>query len=133
MNRHQTITPLLVACALLLAIGAEVRHLCLLPDIVQAQSFVAINSLADITGNATSHPFASVSTPALWVQVVAPAANAAAVRLAGSAVSSTQGAVIAPGGSFLLPMSQRSGLYYDLSTLYYYAASGDKVSIIWGN
>jgi hypothetical protein len=32
----------------------------------------------------------------------------------------------------MLPMSQRPGLYYDLSTLYYYAASGDMLSVVWG-
>lgn len=74
---------------------------------------------------------------ARWIQIICPAANSAVVRLGDVNISATQGLPIAAGGGMLYPplpanpIIRGSNQLYDLSTLYYRAASGDKVSIVW--
>lgn len=67
-------------------------------------------------------------------------ANANAVRVGGSNVSSTVGAPIAPGGGLFFPpvpvdfqQPVQTNNYYDLTAIYVYVVTGDKVSVLWGN
>lgn len=86
-------------------------------------------SPAELTGNSAAQVVAAVGE-ALWVLFVAPSGNSGVVRVGDSNVSATRGIPIAAGTGFMLPFSQ--GLIgYDLSKLYWYAASPDKVNIIW--
>lgn len=92
-------------------------------------STIAIVTVPDITGDAANH---AVSTgTARWIQFVAPAANAANVRVGDSNISSTRGIPIPPGGSMFLPESPDLGLGYDLANVFYRATTGDIVSIAW--
>lgn len=116
------------------------------PRSVTAQGgTVAITSPVDITGDAAAHQLVSAGGTARWVSVVTcgstncAAANASPVRIGDSNVSATRGQPIAPGGTFFfpaLPADSREAIqqhFYNLGSLYYYAASGDKISVAWGN
>ena len=93
-----------------------------------------IISAADITGNGASHVL-QASVSARWVQIINVTGNSAVVRIGDSSVSSTRGAAIAVGGGLMLPpipSTSSTAMYYNLGTIYYYAANGDKISLIWG-
>ena len=99
---------------------------------VNAQTLVAVSSAADITGDGAAHTLQATKTTARWVVVIAATTNTAAVRLGGSGVSVSQGAAVAAGGGFMYPPMPNLNTQYDLSTLYYYAAVGDKLTLVWG-
>ena len=99
---------------------------------VNAQTIVAVSSASDITGDGAAHALQATKTTARWVVVIAATTNTAAVRLGGSTVSVSQGAVVAAGGGFMYPPMPNLNTQYDLSTLYYYAAVGDKLTLVWG-
>lgn len=82
----------------------------------------------DITGTGVAVQVAS-SGGAQWVQFIADPGNTSAVRVADGSVSATRGARIAPGAGMLMPMAKG----YSLANVYVYVASGDKVSVLWGN
>lgn len=92
-------------------------------------SLVAEGTRTEITGTGVAVQIASSGT-ARWVQVIADAANTAAVRTGDSTVNSTSGAKIAPGGGFMRPPQ---GALYGLQSIYVFVATGDKVSVLWGN
>ncbi len=91
---------------------------------------------ADIAGDGSAHVLGT--GVARWVQVNCAAANSAAVRLGDSNTSATRGAPMPAGGGMMLPpipsapTYQAPDQYYDLSKIYYYAANGDKISLVWG-
>lgn len=95
-------------------------------------------SLADITGDSATHQLQS-SGSAKWVLIIPLAANAAKVRIGDSSTSVSRGVELAPGGGFFmppLPIDTRQSVQqhrYDLSTIYYYVVTGDKISVVWGN
>jgi hypothetical protein len=89
----------------------------------------ALGTRTEITGTAAAVQIAS-SGVARWVQFVADPGNAAAVRVGDSTVTSTSGARVAAGGGLLLPYQ---GANYTLASIYVYIASGDKVSVLWGD
>lgn len=95
-------------------------------------------SIPDITGDAATHQLQS-SGFAKWVLIIPLAANSAKVRIGDSATSATRGAEVAPGGGLFMPpfpIDTRQSVQqhrYDLSAIYYFAATGDKISVIWGN
>lgn len=93
-----------------------------------------IGSLADITGDAAAHQLSSTAIDAKWVIIIALSANGAVVRVGDTNTSASRGAAVAAGGGLTLPlltpMQPRNA--YDLSKIYYYAASGDKISVIYG-
>ncbi len=99
---------------------------------------VAPTTITDITGDAASHQLAA-SGQARWVQFVALAANGAAVRIGDSNVGTSRGTAVAAGGGFLLPPIPNDDRlatadhYYNLASIYYYAGSGDKISVTWSN
>jgi len=88
-----------------------------------------IVSPAEITCDSAAH---AVSTAGIarWVLFVAPAANAAVVRVGDSNAGASRGIPIAAGGGYLLPVV--SGFPgYDLTKIFYYCTSADKVNISW--
>ena len=99
---------------------------------VSAQAIVQVSSAADITGDGAAHALQSSKTTARWVVVISASTNSAVIRLGGSTTSSSQGAAIAVGGGFMYPPIPAGSVYYDLNALYYYAATGDKLTVIWG-
>ncbi len=131
---------LLMAIALIVLVWAIGFH----PSTVSAQGgTVLIVTPADLIGDAAAHQLFPLGGTARWVSVIAcgstncTATNAAPIRLGDSSTSATRGQPIAPGGSFFLPSmaaDPREGVpeqLWNLSSLYYYAASGDKISVAW--
>ena len=104
----------------------------------QSAGAVTVVSVVDVTGDGSAHKLQSSAVTARWVQIICSTSNVSAVRLGSSTVSSTQGAPLAAGGGFMLPPiapapgTKNADVYYDLSTIYYYAAAGDKFSMILG-
>jgi len=112
--------------------------ICTVPPMpAQSTGAIALSSVADLTGDGSTHAVAASGT-ARWVVVLAATSNTANVRVGDSTVSSTRGASILPGGSFMFPAMpsapkmNTADQYYSLSGVYYYAAVGDKVSVVWG-
>jgi hypothetical protein len=93
-------------------------------------------SAADITGDGNVHALAAGS--ARWVQIVCASTNGAVVRVGDSAISATRGIPIAAGAGFMLPpippapTMRAQDQYYQMGTIYYRAANGDKISVVWG-
>lgn len=108
------------------------RKLLVIAAVLWSSCFGAINiaSVADVSGDGASHQIASSGT-ARWVQIVARSTNASVVIVGDSAITTTRGVPIAPGGGFMFPASQNSNDPYPLSSIYYLAQTGDKVSILW--
>jgi hypothetical protein len=112
--------------------------LVLLPAYGQRQGgAVAPISVSDYTGTAATIQLFPAGGGARWVQLIAPTGNAATVRWGDSTTSVSKGGMIAAGGAmFLPPLSNddRESSYvhlYDLSKLYAYIATGDKLTVIW--
>lgn len=84
----------------------------------------------EINCDSTSH---AVSTSGLvaWVQVIAPAANAAVVRFGDLSVGASRGFPIAAGGGYNTPVLPPGSPRYDLTQLFYYCTTGDKIDIGW--
>jgi hypothetical protein len=98
---------------------------------------VTITSLTDISGSSATVQL-SASGSARWIQFIAPTANMSVVRIGDSNIGTTRGAAVAPGGGFMMPVivspSEPAGATrYSLSGIYYYVATGDKLSVIWAN
>lgn len=106
------------------------------PPNIQAQSgAISPVASADITGTGAAVQVFPAGGLARWVQIIAPGGNAATVRLGDPSTSATIGLPIAPGGGFLFPPlpadSARGGASaYNLSNIWVYVASGDKVSAL---
>lgn len=90
----------------------------------------ALSTLPDITGSGATVQITTQHRIARWVQVSTPTSNTAAIRVGDSAVSATQGTLVAPGFGQFFPFT---GQPMDISEIYVYAASGDKVAITWLN
>jgi hypothetical protein len=88
-------------------------------------------TVTDITGDSATHPLAT-SGNARWVQIIAGSGNGSVVRVGDSSTSATRGLPLAPGGGLFLPVLP-GGLNYKLSAIYYYAVSGDSLSVMWCN
>lgn len=107
----------------------------LTPASGQSSALIRPYTMADITGTGAAVRIQTSGT-ARWVEIVAQAGNAANVRFGDSAVTAARGIPIVPGaGQFLPFIPPRTGMnasnLYDLSSIYVYVASGDKVSVIW--
>lgn len=112
-----------IVAALLLAV------LLRLPEPVHAQpGNGTFSTIADITGTGAAVAVAG-SGSARWCQLQAPSTNTADVRWGDSNVSSSRGAGIAAGGGQMTPYQAQ---LYNLSSLYVFVASGDKVRITCG-
>ena len=88
----------------------------------------------DITGDGDAHALSASSVKVKWVQVVgvSVADPAHAVRIGDSTTVDGNGAPIysVGDGQFVTPVDVKS--WYDLSQIYYWAASGDKIAVIYG-
>ena len=114
---------------------AAILTLCLLGGLAEGQQ-AQFGSLPDITGTGATVQLTASSITVRWVQLVTPTGNAAVVRWGDSNVSVSRGAIIAPGGGQFVPpippnQNAPSQNTVNLSTLYLYIASGDKVSVTY--
>jgi hypothetical protein len=95
-----------------------------------------IVNLPLITGDGAAHPFsATVPEDAKWVQIVAEsvASTSAPIRVGGASVSSSVGAPLyQQGASQFLPQDPTDLIErYHLLGMSYWAASGDKLSVMY--
>jgi len=100
----------------------------LLAFLLSAQTLIVVP--AEITCDSAAHAV-STSGLALWVQLIAPSTNSAVVRFGDSSVSATRGFPIAAGGGYNTPVVSQGSPRYDLTKLFYYCTTGDKVDIGW--
>jgi len=96
--------------------------------ILGAQTLIRVP--AEVTCDSAAHAV-STSGLAVWVQFIAPAANSAVVRVGDSNVSATRGFPIAAGGGYNTPVLGQGNPRYDLTKIFYYCTTGDKVVIGW--
>ena len=97
----------------------------------QTANPVRMHSLADISGSSTTVAISTSGTGAQWIQFVAPTGNVSVARWGGPETTSAIGSIIAPGaGQFTPPCPP--GSFYPLNTVYVYVATGDKLSITYG-
>ena len=92
---------------------------------------VRLHSLADITGTSTTVAISTSGAGAQWIQFVAPTGNASIARWGGPETTSSIGSIIAAGAGQMTPPVP-PGSYYVLNTVYVYVATGDKLSITYG-
>ena len=138
MNNAKQFSLIQLAASLIIAIAAggilTLDLLTLRPIPVQAQGTSATpGSMADVTGDGAKHQFTTAITGARWIQFICAAGNSGtAVRIGDVNISATRGDTCAAGGGVFVPEPVTSPRTYDLSTWYYLAQSGDKVSITYG-
>ena len=114
------------------------RVLLILAVVLLACAQVSLTTVTDVTGDAGTHQLQATGT-AKWVLVIAPTTNSATVRIGDQNTSVSRGAAVAAGAGLMLPPIPPSSTLaakdqvYGLSSIYYYAAVGDKLSIVWGN
>ena len=101
---------------------------------------MTVHTIADFAPGGTATALAT-SGAARWILISVPAGNGAVVRIGDANVSATQGvavAAITTAGSILLPPlpptkeSNPADSLYQLSQVFAYAASTDKVSVTYG-
>ena len=85
---------------------------------------------AEVTCDSAAHAVGT-SGSAVWVQLIAPTTNSAVVRFGDANVSATRGLPIAAGGGYNTPVLGQGNPRYDISKLFYYCTTGDKVDIGW--
>ncbi len=85
---------------------------------------------AEITCDSATHALGT-ATNAVWVQMVAPSGNSAVIRWGDSNTATSRGAIIAPGGGQLLPAVAGRIQGYDLTKIYYYCTSSDKLEVVY--
>lgn len=109
-----------------------------------SQASIRIVTLADISGDAAAHAVAAIGS-AHWISISAApentttncgsSAHSACVITGDSNISTSRGQWIEPGGSFLyapLYGQTQANFEYDLTTIYYLAPVGAKVTIMYG-
>lgn len=109
-----------------------------------SQASIRIVTLADIAGDAAAHAVVAIGF-AHWISVSAApentttncgsSAHTACVFTGDSNISTSRGQWIVPGGSFLYaPVygATQANFEYDLTTVYYLAPVGAKVTITYG-
>ena len=96
-----------------------------------------VHTLPDFTGNGTTQPLAVTRMMANWIQFTVPLApngstttNSAAVRVGDQFVSPTRGTQVTIFGMLFPATSDSASL--DLSQIYFYAATGDKLQVTYG-
>jgi len=94
-----------------------------------AQQSSNLATLPDITGTGVAVALTpGVHTYARWIQFYCPTANTSNVYWGDSLVSATRGSACPAGFGQMAPPSELS---YDLSTVYVFVASGDKVKVTY--
>lgn len=98
---------------------------------------INLKTQPDIAGTGAAQALVGPAN-ARWVQLVAPSGNVSVVRWGGSLVTSSRGAIIAPGGGQMLPAfapatggSSQSTLY-DLTRIFVLVQIGDSLTVTWG-
>jgi hypothetical protein len=113
--------------------------LCIAYLLLGQTGYVAPVTMADITGDNAAHKL-QASGSAKWVQFVAQSSNTGTARVGDSTCSATRGIPLAASTGFMFPpipstpgQAVPGAQLYDLASIYYYAATGDKLSVTWGN
>ncbi len=89
-----------------------------------------ISTPAAISGSNATVAIGS-SGSARWIIINAPTANNALVRCGDSATTADRGITIDKGTSLTLPVLPDRQPGYQLSKIFCYVASGDKLNIMW--
>lgn len=111
--------------------------LAILAALVYGQS-ASVTTFPDISGSSATVPLNATGS-CVWVQIVAPAANAAISRWGDVTTGATRGGLLPAGsGQFLPPRPINDQLtvssqLYSLASLYVYVASGDKITFVCGH
>lgn len=121
-----------------LPLASAVLSLVLSPSFIgsagaQSTAF-SITSPATITGDGAKHALATSGT-CQWVVIKAVKGNSADIMIGDTNTSSSRGLALVStatdGGSLRIDSLVRNGIV--LSSIYYYAATGDKLTYVWGN
>lgn len=96
---------------------------------IYAQNAAVVTSLADLAGNNAAQQIATVGV-GYWVQITAPSTNLSVARCGDVNVSATRGNYIAAGAGQMYPPV---GYAYNLSSIYCYVATGDKVTLTYAH
>ena len=95
-------------------------------------SRAAINPLTDISGGSATVALEATGTDvAKWIALLAPPGNSNNVRFGDSTTTATKGGLLVPGATFTTPACDTC--VYPLSGTYVYVATGDKLTVTWGN
>ncbi len=115
-----------------MSIPSVLLSFCLFSASLAFSQTVSLVTIPDKTGDAAAHQIQTSGT-CKALQIIAQVGNAAVVRIGDSTVSASAGLPIAAGGGLFLPpitfSNGSSFVSYKLSAMYYYAGSGDVVSI----
>lgn len=113
------------------------RFILLFVSVLTLGAVTSPATLADLTGDASTHPVSATSIHAWTVDLTALATNSAACRIGDSNTTSSRGQVIAAGGSYHFqgrPSATNVNAKdqaFDLSTIYYNCGSGDKLTVMY--
>jgi hypothetical protein len=92
-------------------------------------------NLPKFTGDGSVHALSATPLAARWVQIVAESVASAGtpIRIGGTGVSSTEGIPLgaATSAQFFPQDTTDRFNFYDLSTMKYFAASGDTFSVMY--
>ena len=90
-----------------------------------------VQNALTLTGVAATETVTADTQKGKWVQLLADAGNSAAVNIGGPATSATVGFPLAAGASIFFPQISDAMEFYQLAKIYYYAANGDKLHVLW--
>ncbi len=90
-----------------------------------------VHNIPDVTPGGVAVALAASRTPCNWLQIIAPATNAAAVRLGDYTTGAASGVSIGVGGGQMFPPIG-DAQYLDLALIYVYGTTTDKVSVVYG-
>lgn len=92
---------------------------------------MVLGTIADITPNSTATPLSSNTNPILATWIIA-VANGTSIRIGDASVGAARGVVCPSGIPVTIPRGDFDQQGYDLSKVYVYGTSSDKVSITYG-
>ena len=93
-----------------------------------------VYSLADITGDGSAHSLVAAGVPnqAAWVQIGALSTNLSSGRWGDANIGANRGMPLGAGYQQLIPTHPSDQTQvYSLNQIYYYLASGDKLSVVY--
>jgi hypothetical protein len=100
---------------------------------------VTVTPLPDVVGASTTTQLAS-SGSCKFVIIIAWPTNTGTVRVGDSTTTSSKGATLPPGSGLMLPalpsfLGQVSSgqQSYDMTKIYFWIATSDKISVLYGN
>ncbi len=93
----------------------------------------SLNIVGDGVRHSFATAFAAQTIQCKWMQVAAPAANAAAIMIGGNDVSALIGFPLpAPYAGMMLPPIAEISNFYHLDRCFYFAAAGDTFNVLIG-